>query len=56
MRAAPVIWVQPFLYYAGMYVIINVHHDGGDPQFGAWICNAATDYDGALARYKRLWT
>ena len=29
---------------------------GGDPQFGAWICNAATDYDGTLARYTNLWT
>lgn len=46
-----------YAYDLGMYVIINVHHDGGgDPQFGAWICNAATDYDGTLARYKRLWT
>lgn len=49
--------VVDYAYDLGMYVIINVHHDGGgDPQFGAWICNAATDYDGTLARYKRLWT
>lgn len=49
--------VVDYAYDIGMYVIINVHHDsGGDPQFGAWICNAATDYDGTLARYTNLWT
>lgn len=48
--------VVDYAYDIGMYVIINVHHDGGgDPQFGAWICNAATDYDGTPARYTRLW-
>lgn len=49
--------VVDYAYDIGMYVIINVHHDGGgDPQFGAWICNAATDYDSTLARYTNLWT
>lgn len=49
--------VVDYAYDIGMYVIINVHHDGGgDPQFGAWICNAATNYDATLARYKTLWT
>lgn len=49
--------VVDYAYDLGMFVIINVHHDGGgDPQFGAWICNAATDYEGTLARYKTLWT
>ncbi len=49
--------VIDFAYHCGMYVIINVHHDGGgDPAFGAWICNATTDYDGTLARYKNLWS
>lgn len=48
--------VVDFAYHCGMYVIINIHHDGGgDPDFGAWICNATTDYDGTLARYKTLW-
>lgn len=48
--------VVDYAYNLGMFVIINVHHDGGgDPQFGAWICNAATDYEGTLARYKTLW-
>ncbi len=39
-----------------MYVIINLHHDGGgDPKFGAWI---RTDYDGfaeVQARYISMW-
>lgn len=49
--------VVDYAYGIGMFVIINIHHDGGgDPQFGAWICNAATDYEGTLARYKTLWT
>lgn len=48
--------VVDYAYDLGMFVIINVHHDGGgDPQFGAWICNAATDYEGTLARYNTLW-
>lgn len=49
--------VVDYAYGIGMYVIINIHHDGGgDPNFGAWICNAATDYETTLARYKTLWT
>ena len=49
--------VVDYAYDLEMYVIINVHHDGGgDPQFGAWICNAADDYDAVLARYKNLWS
>lgn len=39
-----------------MYVIINLHHDGGgDPKFGAWI---RTDYDGfsdVQERYIAMW-
>lgn len=49
--------VVDYAYDIGMYVIINIHHDGGgDPQFGAWICNAAEDFDGTLSRYETLWT
>ncbi len=49
--------VVDFAYHCGMYVIINIHHDGGgDPDFGAWICNATRDYDGTMARYKNLWS
>ena len=45
--------VVDYAYDLEMYVIINVHHDGGDPQFGALICNAADDHDAVLARYKK---
>ncbi len=49
--------VVDYAYDIGMYVIINIHHDGGgDPDFGAWICNAADDYDGTLERYLNLWS
>lgn len=49
--------VVDYAYDLDMYVIINVHHDGGgDPNFGAWIRNASTDYDGVLEKYKTLWT
>lgn len=49
--------VVDYAYDLEMYVIINVHHDGGgDPQFGAWICNAADDHNAVLARYKNLWS
>ncbi len=48
--------VVDYAYDLGMVVIINIHHDGGgDPKFGAWICHAATDYEGTLSRYKTLW-
>lgn len=49
--------VVDYAYDIGMYVIINIHHDGGgDPNFGAWICHAATDRENTLARYRTLWT
>jgi endoglucanase len=41
---------------AGLYAIINMHHDGGtDIAAGAWIRNASTDYPGTLAEYQALW-
>lgn len=40
-----------------MYVIINVHHDGGgDPKYGAWIRNASRDYEEFEEKYTALWT
>lgn len=39
-----------------MYAIINIHHDGGDDaKFGAWVRNAAKDYDGFNEKYTALW-
>ena len=49
--------VVDYAYDLGMFVIINIHHDGGgDPQFGACISNSVSDYDGTMARYRTLWT
>ncbi len=49
--------VVDYAYDLDMYVIINIHHDGGgDPDFGAWVRNASTDYDGVLEKYKKIWT
>jgi endoglucanase len=52
--------VQEVVDYAlanDLYAIINLHHDGGgDPEGGAWIRNAATDYEGTLRKFNALWT
>ncbi len=49
--------VVNYAYSLDMYVIINVHHDGGgDPDFGAWIRNASYDYDGVIEEYKAVWS
>jgi aryl-phospho-beta-D-glucosidase BglC (GH1 family) len=34
---------------AGLYVVINMHHDS------SWVFNMKTDYDGALNRFKAAW-
>ncbi|WP_432650933.1 glycoside hydrolase family 5 protein [Huintestinicola sp.] len=51
--------VQEVVDYAidlDMYVIINIHHDGGDDaKFGAWVRTAAEDYDGFAQKYTALW-
>ena len=52
--------VVRYAYTNGMYVIINLHHDGGgDPDFGAWIRSASEDdktKTEVFERYKALWT
>lgn len=49
--------VVDYAYDLDMYVIINIHHDGGgDPNFGAWIRNASKDYDGVLVKFKKIWS
>ena len=47
-----------YAYSQDMYVILNVHHDGGgDPKFGAWIIEGAkNDKENTLKRYKKLWS
>ncbi len=49
--------VVDYAYSQGMYVIINVHHDGGgDPKFGAWIIEESqNDYNAFLKKYKNVW-
>ena len=44
--------VVDYAYSQGMYVIINVHHDGGgDPKFGAWIIEESQkDYNTFLKK------
>ena len=49
--------VVDYAYSQGMYVIINVHHDGGgDTKFGAWIIEESQkDYNTFLKKYKNVW-
>lgn len=48
--------VVNYAYNCGLYVIINMQHDGAkDTDFGAWIPNAATDYDTVVKRFRRIW-
>ena len=49
--------VVDYAYSQGMYVIINVHHDGGgDPKFGAGIIEESQkDYNTFLKKYKNIW-
>lgn len=49
--------VVDYAYSQGMYVIINVHHDGGgDPKFGAWIIEESqNDYNTFLKKYNNVW-
>lgn len=49
--------VVNYAYNKGFYVIINMHHDGGgDPKFGAWIHEyASEDYDKFYERYSKMW-
>lgn len=50
--------VVDYAYSQDMYVILNVHHDGGgDPKFGAWIIEGTkNNKDATLEKYKNLWT
>lgn len=49
--------VVDYAYSQDMYVIINIHHDGGgDPNFGAWVREyAMEDYDKFYERYSNIW-
>lgn len=51
--------VVRYAYDNGMYVILNIHHDGGgDPDFGAWIRRASESGEQkkeVLERYTAIW-
>lgn len=48
--------VVDYAYDQGMYVIINLHHDGGDDtEFGAWIRKASTDKKEVMEKYIAIW-
>lgn len=51
--------VVRYAYTKGMYVIINVHHDGGgDPDFGAWIRSASQgekEKQKVMKKYQAIW-
>jgi endoglucanase len=38
----------------GLYVILNLHHDGGDSE-ESWIKNAANDPDGVTKQFSAVW-
>lgn len=48
--------VVDYAYSLDMFVIINVHHDGGgDPNFGAWIRNASSNKEEIMDKYTTVW-
>lgn len=48
--------VVDYAYNLDMFVIINIHHDGGgDPNFGAWIRNASTNKEAVFDKYVIIW-
>lgn len=48
--------VVDYAYDRDMYVILNIHHDGGgDPDFGAWIRTDANGFADMEEKYQRVW-
>ncbi|MGN1403410.1 MAG: glycoside hydrolase family 5 protein [Ruminococcus sp.] len=48
--------IVDYAYDRDMYVILNIHHDGGgDPDFGAWIRTDAPGFEAVREKYKRVW-
>lgn len=48
--------IVDYAYDRDMYVILNIHHDGGgDPDFGAWIRTDAAGFEDVREKYKRVW-
>lgn len=48
--------IVDYAYDRDMYVILNIHHDGGgDPDFGAWIRTDAAGFEAVREKYQRVW-
>lgn len=48
--------IVDYAYDRDMYVILNMHHDGGgDPDFGAWIRTDAPGFEAVREKYKCVW-
>ena len=48
--------IVDYAYDRDMYVILNIHHDGGgDPDFGAWIRTDAAGFEAVREKYRRVW-
>lgn len=50
--------VVKYAYDNDLYVIVNVHHDGGgDPTFGAWIRSASNEAlkESVFAKFEAIW-
>lgn len=48
--------IVDYAYDREMYVILNIHHDGGgDPDFGAWVRTDAAGFADVREKYKRVW-
>lgn len=48
--------VVDYAYEQGMYVIMDLHHDGGDDtEFGAWIRKASTEKEAVMEKYTAVW-
>lgn len=48
--------VVNYAYDLDMYVILNMHHDGGgDPEFGAWIRTDAAGFEDVRTKYRQVW-
>lgn len=48
--------IVDYAYDRDMYVILNIHHDGGgDPEFGAWIRTDAAGFEDVRTKYQQVW-
>ena len=43
-------------YNMGMYVVINIHNDGGNGITGKWLDITSSDFDAVTAKFEGVWT